>query len=330
MLNCKIREIEIHHPENLVTNEEYIEHFSKQGKSIENLLNAFGRKERYVIDSEDENTVTLGIEAAKKVLKKANLTGEDIDVIIFSSQFPEYTCPSQATIIHGAINGKLNAMVMDLNVNCVGMVVALDTASRHLATNPKFKRALIVGADHMSIHCREVDELTYPLFGDAGCAVIIEKCEEEEESGVLDIIYKTDGSEWGQVKYPCCGSSKTYKSHENDAKLDWIPFDGEFINEHGMESIRKLLKRNKLKVNDISMYCLSQYATGITRGIANGLGVPDEKALYVGDRYGYTGTSSPFLALHEAIKNGKVKKGDYLVLWSVGIFWTTAAILIKY
>ena len=144
MQNIKIRAIEVYHPENQVDNDFYIEHFKRQGKNISELLKGYGRDKRYIIDNDFENTLTMGIEVAQQVLIGAGLEGKDIDMVLFSSQLPEYTFPSQALIVHNAINGKEDAMCMDTNANCVGMLVTVENTVRAMSGNPYVKRALVI------------------------------------------------------------------------------------------------------------------------------------------------------------------------------------------
>ncbi|MDP4143648.1 MAG: ketoacyl-ACP synthase III [Bacillota bacterium] len=332
MENIRIKAIEVYHPEKPVYNDFYLEHFKKQGKDISSLLEAFGRNKRYVIDNENENTLTMGIEAAKKALESANLKGSDIDMVLFSSQLPEYTFPSQALIVHNAINGKETAMCMDTNANCAGMLLAVENTSRTMLGNPYVKRALIIGSDYSSLHCRKDDEMTYPNFGDAAAAIILEKKEDDEKYGFLDGMSKSDGATWDLVKYPACGMSKIYESDLNvrDIKIDWTPFDGSFVIDHAVETIKTLLDRNKLNNEGIKAYCFSQYAKVFGELGAEKLGEDIDKFIYIGDEYGYTGTSSPFISMYEGIKTGRIKRGDIVCLWSVGIHWTICTMLLRY
>lgn len=328
MSNVKIKSLEICHPKKKVTNDFYLEHFAKQGKDISRLLEGFGRNERYIAE-EGETTVTLGTDAALKALESAKLTGKDIDIILFSSSVPEYTAPTQALIIHNAINGKAETLVMDTNVNCVGMIATMDMAIRYLENNSSFKRALIVGAENMSAHTKDTDEMTYPQFGDMACAVILEKT--EEDSYLVGSKYVTNSSECSIIQYPHCGTASTYTANSiNDRKLNWTPFDGSFIVGIINDAFNKLLSENNLTMNDISCFGVTQYAQGIGQGCIQVFGVEPEKIPYVGDRYGYTGTTSPLLALHSSLKEGKVKRGDYIGLWSVGTNWTTCSMVLKY
>jgi len=329
MNNVKILAVEVYHPENQVDNSFYLEHFKSQGKDISGLLKAFGREKRYIINN-NENTLTMGIEVANKILKSAHLEGKDIDMILFSSQFPEYTFPSQSLIIHDAINGKEDCMCMDTNTNCAGMLVTVENTIRAMMGNPHVKRALVIGSDYTSVHCRDDDELTYPIFADASAAIILEKTQDDD--GFIDGICKSDGSTWGAVKYPACGTSNIYKEglSVRDRKLEWTPFEGLFIINNAVNSIHDLLDRNNLKINEIDSYCFSQYSKAFGTLGCEKLGVDINKFIYIGDAYGYTGTSSPFIALYEGVKTGKIKRGDIVCLWSVAINWTICTILIRY
>lgn len=329
MKNVKIRTIEIYHPENKVSNDFYIEHFKKQGKDVADMLESLGKKYRYIVNDDEDNALTMGIKASLKALNSAGLTGEDIDMILFSSATPEYTFPSQACIVHNAIKGKPEAMVMDTNVNCVGMLVAVDNAVRYLKSNPKFKRALVVGSDFFSAYCKEDDPITYPQFGDLGCALILEKT--DEDSGFIDTKYLTNSEKWDMVRFPANGASKLYANGSvRENKIDWTPFEGGLTIEYGTKTIESLLKENDISKEEVSAFLVSQYAIVMKQGYAQSLNVPQDKIPYIGDKYGYTGTTSPFLALYESVKANKVRRGDYIVLWSVGINWTTCAMVFKY
>ena len=328
----KIRELEVYHPENQVGNDFYIKHFNKQGKDIRGLLQAYGRDKRYVIDNDVENTVSMGIEAAQEVLLTDGLTGQDIDMVLFSSQLPEYTVPSQSLIVHNAISGKEDCMCLDTNANCVGMLVTVENTARAMLGNPYVKRALIIGADYLSVHCRKDDELTYSNFGDGAAAIILEKVEGEKNTGFIDGTCKTSGESWRLVKYPACGLSKIYgvDLEPQDKYLKWTPFDGSFAVDYAIKCIDLLLDRNNLTVKDINSYCLSQYAKAFSNLSAEKLGENIDKFIYIGDTYGYTGTSSPFIAFYEGIKTGRIRRGDLVCFWSVGTHWTICTILIRY
>ena len=139
-VNVKIREVAVYHPDKVQNNDFYIDHFQKQGKDITNLLDALGRENRYI--DKTETTLSMAIEASKNVLAKSDLNGNDMDMIVFVSGTPEYLWPPNAVAIHHALNGKEEAIVYDMNVACVGMVVAVEQISRNMLANPHIQRAL--------------------------------------------------------------------------------------------------------------------------------------------------------------------------------------------
>lgn len=330
-MGIKIKNVEIAFPKKTVDNDYYIKWFEKQGKDIRGLLRAFGRKERKIGD-EATSTISLGSQAAMNVIRNSNTDPKEIDMILFSSQFPEYTCPNQALIVHNLIGGKSDdeIMVMDINSNCVGMIMALDIVNGYMLEKKKFKKALIIGADYMTIHCNEFDEMTYPIYGDVGCAMIVENVDDNE--GLIDSISFANSEEYDTLKYPNCGLSSIYDEQIDDKKkkLSANQPNPEKSIQSLKNSVDRLLEDNNLSLDQIAMFCISQCAISFINRCAEVINVPKEKIIYVGDKYGYTGTSSPFIALYEAMKNNLIKRGEYIIFWSVGTNWVTDAVLIKF
>lgn len=329
MSYIKIKKVAIYHPEKSVNNDFYLNHFQeKKGKSIQNFLDAMGRRDRYLIDNDDENGLTMGIEAAKRVLQKANLIGKDIDMIVFSTQIPETTYPTNAVLVHQAIEGDNHTIVLDSNANCAGMTVAVDQACHYMLSSPYVRKALVVGSDYNSLLSSPDDEITYANYGDAAAAVILEKT--EEDTGFIDSIYYTDPMHQEFIRYPADGLSKKQKGASNGRYIKWLPFDASDSLPPSFNIIDQILERNDITANDIKAYCFSQFALVNILKIQEHLKIKDEQITYVGDRFGYTGTSSPFIALHEAVETGQVKRGDYVLFWTVGAGFELITMLFKY
>lgn len=328
MSRIHIAAVDIYHPENAVGNEFYFDHFDRRDNDIRRFMEHMGRQSRYVIDNDEENGLTMGIEAAKKVLAKAGLQGSDIDMIVFSTQVPETTFPVNALYIHAAIGADSHAMVLDSNANCAGMVVAVDHASRYMLTSPDIRRALIVGSDYNTLVSDPESAITYANYGDAAAAVILERS--EAEGGFIDSIYHTDPVNRDFIRYPAEGLAKTVK-HGSDAKgILWLPFEAHAAMPPTFAMFEKLLGRNGLTPQEIGSYCLSQFSLENVLKIQRQYGLSDEQMVYVGDRFGYTGTSSPFIALHEAVETGRVKRGDHVLFWSIGSGFQLVAMLFRY
>ncbi|MRG87353.1 3-oxoacyl-[acyl-carrier-protein] synthase III C-terminal domain-containing protein [Salinibacillus xinjiangensis] len=328
MTSIKIKEVEIYHPEKVVNNDYYIQHF-KEKKDISHFLEVMGRENRYVIDNEEENGLTMGIDASKKVLKKANLTGEDIDLIVFTTQVPETTFPSNATYVHDAIDAKHDTIIMDTNANCAGMTVAVEQASYYMKANPYVSKALIIGSDYNTLVSNPEEEITYACYGDAAAAVILEKTE-EEDTGFIDSIYFTDSINRDMIRFPKDGLTKSILENRSVSSISWLPFDGGIALPPTYEMFNKILERNHLTTKDIKAYCLSQFALSNILKIQDHYTLQDEQLIYVGDRFGYTGTSSPFIALYEGIETGRIQRGDYILFWTIGSGYELVATLFKY
>lgn len=328
MENVKVRDIEVYHGRNIVSNDYYIEHFKKQGKDVKKFFEeTLGRKYRYEINRESENALTMAIEVSHKVLKKSNYTGKDIDMIVYSGMLSEYVSPTSALIIHSAINGKKECFCHDMNVNCIGMTYALDLVNRYISTNPQINRVLLVGSDYLTPQVSPENEECYGQYGDVSCAVILERT--EEDCKLIDTKVTVNNDFIDYVRFPKCGFAHIYDAPKEEMYVKWKSFGTWWI-DGAIENINSILDKSKLSIEDISMFCFSQIAYKNIVTLREKIGISEEKSLYVGDTYGYTGTTSPFLVFYEGIKTGNIKRGDYVVFCTVAAGSTHITSLIKY
>lgn len=330
MDHITIRQAAYYHPERIVHNDFYLNHFNSMGKDIERFLQVMGRERRYIAEGEEDNALTMGLKAAEKALLEAGLTGEDIDMIVFASQTPEYTYPTNALILHRKLQGKHRTITMDSNANCAGMVTAVEQTSRYMQSNSQVRYALVVGSDYSSINCNPDDEITYPNFGDAAAAVILERS--TEDTGFIDSLYYIDSAGSEDIMFPACGLSNIYREDisPEQIRIRWTPFDGTVCVEAAIADMKELLDRYQLTADDISAFCLSQFSLKNIELIQSGLAAPQDRFIYVGDEFGYTGTSSPFIAFQRGVEDGRIKKGDYVIFWSVGAGWQIPTMLFRY
>ena len=321
--NIKIMGTGIYHPKNKIKNDFFINHFKKYGKNLTDFLENMGRNERYFIDNDYENTLTMAIEASKEALKDAEITPDQLDIIVFSSDTPEYLCPSNALIINHFLNAHNAHTVYDLNSNCVGMIVALDQVSRYMKTSKNKEYALIVGGIMASSIAREDDKYTYPTSGDGAAAVILKCTEEEYTSGILDSKYCTNSKYYNSIVSPSCGLRKARldSSTEYERKQHWTPFPLNFFATEWAKAIKEFQIEFNFSLDDIKYFLLSQYSKQFLSNTAAELNIDNDpnRFIYIADKYGYTGTTSPIFALHEALHNGQpICKGSKAVLCSVG------------
>jgi len=329
--NVKILEVAVYHPENKVGNDYYIRHFAKQGKDITGLLEATGRENRYLSTDRNENPLTMGIEAATRVLAQSGIHAEDLDMIVFSSGTPEYVQPTNALKVHHALGGKSSAIVYDLNSNCVGMVVALEQISRNMIANPAIKYAMIVGSEQMNRYSRTDEEVPYSNFGDAAAAVILER-QEEADAGFIGSSFYTDSSMHDTIVLPATGFSNIYREDldEYDKRVEWLPFNTDDAFLSAKHAIERLLDENGLSKKEVKKYFLSQLSKKNIDVICEQLNEDPAKFKFIGNEFGYTGTSSPFIALAKSVEEKEIERGDIIVFWSVGSGITSCNVIYRY
>lgn len=331
--NAHIVGVGTYHPKRIVEKEYFQNHFEKYGmaRQFEVLNERLGRDTRTLAE-EGDTSLSMGITAAKRALENANLTALDIDAIISVSDTPEYLLPCCAIFIRDALKAENVTNVFDLNSDCIGMITGIDVAARYLKTDKKYKRFLVVGAMLMSPFAREDDIIGYACFSDGGAAVVLELREEEEERGVLDSKILTDSSYDIYTRLPVCGLSNIVKNEveEYDKKFMWQPFNFDILSDKWVELLTGILRDNNLTPKDISHYFMSQFSKGDLDLTMEKLGVNSSKAIFVGYKYGYTGCTSPFMALEDKLKLEKFNKGDYVIFCSVAVGYTMSAVLYKW
>lgn len=330
--NVMIKGVSYYHPENAVDNEFFIEHFKKQGKDIEGLLKATGRKSRYISDNEAENMLTMGYQAARDVLEKTHIKASQINLLVFSSGTPEYIAPTNAIKLHSMLGAPQRCAVYDLNANCAGMVVAFEQVARVMKSNQNIKYALIVGSDQLNRYARYNEAIAYSNFGDSACAMLLENVFNTER-GFWDSDYYTNSSHHDKILLPAKGMSSVALDRSlptQDKLVKWTPFDLGGAFQSAKISIDELLFRNNLKKTDIKKYFLSQFALKNIKNVCNDLEEELDKFKFIGDEFGYTGTTSPVIAYAKALENEELEIGDYVIFWTVGAGTTCVCVLYQY
>ncbi|WP_150268324.1 ketoacyl-ACP synthase III [Paenibacillus tepidiphilus] len=329
MANVKIIGTEVYHPALAVSNEELAELAGENADKLIGIWEYFGRKNRYYAADYEESTLFMAIQAAKALLSVSGLQGSDLDMIVFSSGTHDYSAPTDAALLHQALEGKDSCIVYDSNANCVGMVVAAEQAARSMMTNRRVKYALVVGSEQIARFYKDSDLASKGLCGDAACAVLLEHVE-EDGSGFIDSLYYTNSQKAEDMLYPAGGMTRIFNAD--------IPMEEKKIYLHpeynvnvafpmAVANIEQLLEEHGLAKEQVKHYILSQLNLSVIKDIASQLGEDIAKFPYIGDLYGYTGTSSPFITLHHAVKDGTLVSGDRFFLWSVGAGITSCATL---
>ena len=280
-----------------------------------------GIKERRKL--EHGATSDLATRAAQDLLKSKNLSAEEIDVIIVATVTPDMFFPATACLVQENIGAK-NAWGFDLSAACSGFLFAFQTGCS-LIESGTYKKVMVIGADKMSSIVDDTDRNNCILFGDAAAAVLLEPTE-DSTLGLQDSILKVDGS-GKESLYMKGGGSLNPPSYETvDKKMHYLYQDGKAVFKvavKGMADISyDIMKKNNLSSEDIAYLVPHQANLRIISATAERMGISSEKVMMNIDRYGNTTAATIPLCLVEYYRNGKLKKGDKLILAAFGAGFT--------
>ncbi|MCB0725546.1 MAG: ketoacyl-ACP synthase III [Ignavibacteriae bacterium] len=290
-----------------------------------------GIKERRWM-SKDKPTSYAAVKAIEMLLEKRGISAEEIDVIVVATVTPDMMFPSTACIIQEKIGAK-NAWGFDLSAACSGFLFALDTASQFIKSG-QHKKVIVVGADKMSAITNMEDRNTCILFGDAAAALLLEPSD-DPEYGIMDSILRVDGEKGKGKLHMLGGGSLNPSSHETvDNRWHYVYQDGRAVFKDavvGMADISwEIMKKNGLTGDDVAYLVPHQANMRIITACAERMGVGMDKVMVNIDKYGNTTAATIPLCISEYFYDGKVKKGDNLILSSFGAGYTWGAIYIKW
>ena len=298
--------------------------------SNEWILQRTGIRERHIVDP-GVATSDLAREAALKAIQQAGLTPHDIEFIVVGTTTPDTIFPSTACMLQNKI-GADRAWGFDLGAACSGFTYALTTAV-HMVAAGTHRYALAVGADVMSSIIDYTDRATCILFGDGAGAVVVGPAAEGAE-GIIDFEHEIDGS-GGQALCMPAGGSLRPASHETvDQRLHYVKQDGQAVFKFAVrkteEICARLMQRNGITATDIDLFVSHQANRRIIMSAAERLGLPPEKVIINIERYGNTTAATIPLALSDAVAQGLLKKGDLVLLASVGAGFTVGSVLLRW
>ncbi len=321
----------IFHPKNEVDNQFFIDHFNKMDIEIESLLRSLGKEKRFLDTEGEETVITMAEKACLIAMEKANVKPEEIDGIIFATDSPEFVCPSNALLTHEGLKTINANLCFDINTNCTGMITAFDIASRIMRGNPALNKVLIVGSLLSSLIASKVDPVVYSSFADSAVALVLEKKSEEHLRGFIESNFKTEPKDSRNFANPMVGFSNVYNPNIDieDKKFRLVPFDTDYVPGEWKLLINSLLEKTNYEIGDIDHFFFSQFSKAFFYEMKEIYSLDWDKLTYVGDKYGYTGVNSPFMALNEAIEENRVNTGENLIFCSIGAGYNISAILYK-
>ena len=288
-----------------------------------------GIKERRIA-RDDEATSDMAVNAAREALKNANLTPEDIDLIIVATITPDMFFPATACIVQNKL-GTGHIPAFDISVACSGFLYALAIAEKFIKAGV-YKRVLVIAAEKMSSVTDWKDRSTCVLMGDGAGAAILGPV---DEGGILSVYLGADGSKGHLLNMPAGGSRLPATIATVESRLHFLKMQGNELFRHAVkimaEAALKATAPLGLKGDDIDLVIPHQANVRILNAVAKRMGIDPEKKLYLNiEKYGNMSAASSAVALAEAVEEGRVKKGNIILLDAFGAGLTWGAIVIKW
>ena len=288
-----------------------------------------GIKERRIANV-DEATSDIAAKAGLNALEKANINPKDIDLLILATHYPDHYFPSTACITQNKL-GLTNAVSFDLSAACSGSIYSLFVAESMLK-NSNYNTAMIIGTEIFSRTVDWEDRNTCVLFGDGAGAIIIKK--DQIGKKIISFNFGSDGSGADLLKIPAGGSKLPTSIKTIEQRQHFIKMEGKkvykFAKKMMVDSVIQALDEVDLTRKDIDLLIPHQANIRILKAVAKKLHLPLEKIMINLEKYGNTSAASIPIALDEAISQGKIKKGDIVVLTAFGAGLTWGAIIIRW
>lgn len=288
-----------------------------------------GIEERRIAES-SQAASDLGTQAALRALEDANVNPEDIDLIIVATATPDHVFPATACLIQKNI-GARKAAAFDMSVGCSGFVYGLVTGANFISTGA-YKKVLVIGSEVLSKIVNWEDRNTCVLFGDGAGAVVLEPC--EEGYGILSFDLGADGNGGDSLIVPAGGSRMTVDVETIANGLQSIQMDGKEVFKFAVRIMEKAstdaIDKAGLKLEDLDFVVPHQANIRIIDSALKKLKVGKDKACINLNKYGNMSAASIPVAFDEAVKQGRIKKGDNIVLVAFGAGLTWGSLVLKW
>ena len=319
MIKSVVKGIGSYLPERILSNAELSETVETSDEWIRERT---GIGQRHIA-CEEECTSDLGLAAAQAALADAGMSADDIDLIVVASTTPDYTFPSTATIIQHKLGIKHGA-AFDLQAVCSGFIYGVNVVDSLLRTGTA-KNALLIGAETFSRILDWEDRTTCVLFGDGAGAMVL-SAEEGGDSGVLNTFIRSNG-EHRELLYVDGGPSKTQT-------VGHVRMIGNQVFKHAVKDISKAMEECAegagIPISDIDWFVPHQANQRILNGVAKRLKLDPKQVISTVEFHANTSAASVPLAMDAAVKDGRIKKGDLVMLEAFGGGFTWGAALLRY
>jgi 3-oxoacyl-[acyl-carrier-protein] synthase-3 len=294
------------------------------------ILQRTGIRERHIVEP-GMATSDLAKEASLGAIAKAGIAPTDIGFIVVGTTTPDMFFPSTACLVQDKI-GAAGAWGFDLGAACSGFTFALATGAQMVAGGST-DYALVVGADVMSSIIDYTDRTTCVLFGDGAGAVVLAPAGDGEPA-IIGFANEIDGSGGAALCMPAGGSLRPASKETVEQRLHYVKQDGATVFKFAVrkteEISRRVMEEHHVKPEDVTLFVSHQANRRIIEAAADRLGFPPEKVIINLERFGNTTGATIPLALNDAVNEGKLKKGDLVLLASVGAGFTVGSVLLRW
>ena len=306
-----------HVPERVVTNAELSRSL---GEDIDEFVSqTLGIRERRWCGP-DESVADLAVPAARRAMEAAGVGPGDIDLLVVSTDTPEYISPPTASVLHGRLGLGYTTGTFDVNAACAGFVTVLDLAAKYLVADPRLNRILVVAAYAMTKYVDPTDKKTVTIFADGAGAVVVGR---GRGPGVLASEFRADGSLSDGLGVFAGGTAEPITREVLDEgyrnRLHFVKKYPPEVNLEGWPAVvRDLLGRIDRTVPEVDHWLWTQVNLSTIREVMRTLGEPMTKAPTIMQKWGYTGSACLPMALDDAVRAGRIRPGQLLVFTGSG------------
>ncbi len=325
MMRARITGTGSYAPERVVTNADLERMVATSDEWIRERT---GIRERRVV-VEGQACSDLAVIAAERALKAAGVSASELDMILLATCTGDMPLPSTACLLQHRL-GATRAAACDLAAACCGFVYALGVGDAYIRTG--MRHVLVVGSEVMSAITDWTDRNTCVIFGDGAGAAVLSAC--TGDRGILSTHLHSDGSMCDLIAVPGGGTRIPPSERMVKDRLQYIKMKGNETFKVAVRTLeevaRETLAAHGLSVEDVDLYVPHQANVRIIKAVADRLGLPPEKLVLNMDRYGNTSAASIPIALDEAVRDGRVRDGQLIMLGAFGAGLTWASALIRW
>jgi len=282
------------------------------------------------VAADDEATSDLVIKAAREAINNANIQADDIDTVIVATVTPDHFFPSTAAIVQAGLNLR-DVPALDISAACSGFIYGLILANGLLKTNTS-KCVLLVGAETLTKIMDWQDRNTCVLFGDGAGAVVLKLA--QDDSDILAYDWHADGSLGELLIQPAGGSRMPATKETVEKRLHYIKMQGREVFKHAIrcmsESATRVLESAGVDADELRLFIPHQANIRIIEAVRERLGLPQDKVMVTIHKHANVSAASIPLALYDAINEGKIERGDLVLLTAFGGGFTWGSVLLRW